>query len=156
RNQAVRLAGEKTTLADQKTALAERLEQEKEEIAWKAASLAIDRGRDLCMGGQVRLGLLWFVRGVELAPPKADGLRRAGRANLAFWRPEVNGLKAVFPHQDQVLAVGFSADGKRIVTGSADRTAWVWDAETGQPLGKPLLHSGADRTSPHSGHVVAV
>ena len=28
-------------------------------------------------------------------------------------------------------AVAFSPDGKRIVTGSSDRTARVWDAETG-------------------------
>jgi WD domain, G-beta repeat len=31
-----------------------------------------------------------------------------------------------------------SADGKRIVTASLDKTARLWDAETGKPIGEPL------------------
>jgi WD40 repeat protein len=34
--------------------------------------------------------------------------------------------------------VAWSADGKRIVSGSADGTVRIWDAQTGQPLGQPL------------------
>ena len=33
-----------------------------------------------------------------------------------------------------------SPDGTRIVTGSNDNTARLWDARTGNPLGKPMLH----------------
>ena len=35
-------------------------------------------------------------------------------------------------------SAAFSPDGKRIVTASADKTARLWDAETGKPIGEPL------------------
>ena len=35
-------------------------------------------------------------------------------------------------HESAVTAVAFSVDGKRIVTGSLDRTVRVWDAITGK------------------------
>ena len=41
-------------------------------------------------------------------------------------------------HDDAVLSAAFSPDGKRIVTASSDKTARVWDAATGQPIGEPL------------------
>ena len=44
-------------------------------------------------------------------------------------------------HEDWVMAAQFSPDGKRIVTASADHTARVWDAQTGQPLTEPLKHA---------------
>jgi WD40 repeat protein len=34
--------------------------------------------------------------------------------------------------------VAFSPDGRRIVSGSYDRTLRLWDAATGQPIGSPL------------------
>ncbi len=47
----------------------------------------------------------------------------------------------VLQHNDRVNYVEFSPDGKRIVTASADQTARVWDALTGEPLTEPLRHS---------------
>src|SRR5262249_9171586 len=41
-----------------------------------------------------------------------------------------------------VSSAQFSFDGQRVVTVSADRTARVWDALTGQPLTEPLPHLG--------------
>jgi WD40 repeat protein len=37
-------------------------------------------------------------------------------------------------HKGPVLRVAFSPDGSRIVTASADKTARVWDAATGEAL----------------------
>ncbi|HEY0797789.1 MAG TPA: serine/threonine-protein kinase, partial [Candidatus Baltobacteraceae bacterium] len=37
-------------------------------------------------------------------------------------------------HTDRVIGAGFSPDGRRIVTASYDRSARIWDAETGQEL----------------------
>ncbi|KIO10747.1 hypothetical protein M404DRAFT_78784, partial [Pisolithus tinctorius Marx 270] len=41
-------------------------------------------------------------------------------------------------HTGWVRSVGFSPDGKRIVSGSDDRTVRVWDAERGVQIGGPL------------------
>jgi len=41
-------------------------------------------------------------------------------------------------HQDWVLSVAFSPDGKRIVSGSEDKTIRLWDSETEEPLQSPL------------------
>ena len=37
-------------------------------------------------------------------------------------------------HKSQVTCLTFTYDGRRLITGSADRTVRIWDAETGQEL----------------------
>jgi eukaryotic-like serine/threonine-protein kinase len=44
------------------------------------------------------------------------------------------GLFTLYGHTNWVESVGFSPDGTRIVTGSGDETAKVWDSRTGTPL----------------------
>jgi hypothetical protein len=44
-------------------------------------------------------------------------------------------------HEDSVWSAAFSPDGKRIVTASRDKTARLWDGETGKPLGETSASS---------------
>ena len=44
-------------------------------------------------------------------------------------------------HDKPVTSAQFSPDGKRVVTASYDKTARIWDAQTGQPLSEPFKHN---------------
>ncbi len=44
--------------------------------------------------------------------------------------------------QGAVTSASFSRDGRRVVTASDDKTARVWDAATGQQIGRSLRHNG--------------
>jgi WD40 repeat protein len=48
-------------------------------------------------------------------------------------------------HEGKVWAVAFSPDGTRIVTGSVDGTARLWDAASGKAIGTPMQHRGRVR-----------
>jgi WD40 repeat protein len=41
-----------------------------------------------------------------------------------------------------IWSLAFSPDGTRLATASDDRTARLWDAATGRPIGEPLRHPG--------------
>jgi WD40 repeat protein/tRNA A-37 threonylcarbamoyl transferase component Bud32 len=45
-----------------------------------------------------------------------------------------------FRHEDSVLAVAFSPDGRTMLTGCRDKKARLWDATTGHPYSQPLRH----------------
>lgn len=44
-------------------------------------------------------------------------------------------------HEGEITGSEFSQDGTKLVTGSVDRTARVWDSETGEALTEPLIHT---------------
>ena len=41
-------------------------------------------------------------------------------------------------HGGEVISAEFSPDGQRAVTASRDKTARLWDAESGKAIGEPL------------------
>ena len=45
-------------------------------------------------------------------------------------------------HDGPVFTVAFDPTGERIATGSQDNTARLWNARTGEPVGKAMLHNG--------------
>ena len=46
-------------------------------------------------------------------------------------------------------SAAFSPDGKRIVTASEDKTARLWNADTGKPISEPL--KGHDKVVSYAG-----
>ena len=91
------------------------------------------------------------------------GLDEDGR--LVMWDAATGKRIAEAGHESEVRSVAFSPDGKRIITGSNDRTSKVWDAETGKdtltlkghtstvysvafsPDGKKILTGSYDKTA---------
>jgi WD40 repeat protein len=53
-------------------------------------------------------------------------------------------------HSNRVTSAMFSRDGRRVVTSAADNTAWVWDANTGQPVTGPFTHYAEINTAEFS------
>ena len=66
----------------------------------------------------------WFTGGIEV---------QSGRL-LSWPSPPLKWIG----HTGRVRCVGYSPDGRYIVSGSSDRTIRVWDAETGSGVGEPL------------------
>ena len=50
-------------------------------------------------------------------------------------------------HSNRVTFALFSRDGTKVVTSSADNTAWVWDAVTGRRLAGPFTHGAEINTA---------
>jgi WD40 repeat protein len=46
-------------------------------------------------------------------------------------------------HKSRVNGAAFDPTGERVVTASTDHTARIWDARTGEPIGKAMQHEGA-------------
>jgi WD40 repeat protein len=68
----------------------------------------------------------------------------SGRNSVRLWDLAARRSRELTPgHRARVVALAFSPDGRKLLTGSADRTAQLWDIETGTPLGNPLAHRGA-------------
>ena len=80
---------------------------------------------------------------LEALPDTAAGVTRpyVPEAELQLdgaWRALRERLVLKGRTTDDVWSAAFSPDGKRIVTASSDKTARLWDAESGKQIGEPL------------------
>jgi WD40 repeat protein/tetratricopeptide (TPR) repeat protein len=75
--------------------------------------------------------------------PDSKTLAAADRDKVRLWDSST-GLPVGRPmvHQVAVNSVAFSADGKKILTGSFDNSARLWDAASCLPIGPPLKREG--------------
>ncbi len=76
------------------------------------------------------------VEGLALSPNGATALVVPYFQKTIDCRETTSGrlLKTILPHQGFVLAVAYSPDGKKILTGGEDRTARLWEEESGKLL----------------------
>jgi serine/threonine protein kinase len=142
-----------------------REQQARREVERLSAGALIDQGTSVASQGEVDRGLLLLARGLEVAArAQAADLERVARLDLAAWRQQLIHGHALFHHTSIIPAAVFSpggdnprAIGKTVLTCSHDRTARLWDADTGQPVGQPLVHEHPVQSiafSPDGGHVL--
>jgi eukaryotic-like serine/threonine-protein kinase len=63
--------------------------------------------------------------------------------DIVMWEANTgNQLRTLHGHTGSVLSLSFSADGKRLVTGSKDETVRIWDPERGEAIGVYRGHAG--------------
>ena len=55
-------------------------------------------------------------------------------------REKADPIGAPLHHRGWVRGIAFTPDGSRVVTGSADHTVRVWDADTGKPAGESMVN----------------
>lgn len=97
--------------------------------------------------GNRTLGMLTAAALVREAMMLEDlSVQDSLRLHLASWYLESHRLVRTFAHKNLVHAVASSPDGKIVLTGSADKTARLWESATGKPLGTPLIHHGDVRS----------
>ena len=90
--------------------------------------------------GKNAQALAYFAQALRLNPEnrEASGLTTAVLTQLSWQVP----LTGSMWHEGAVHSAQFSPDGQRVVTASRDKTARLWDATSGKPIGEPMKHEG--------------
>jgi WD40 repeat protein len=128
---------------DNATAAEARAEAELEKAQTTQSLFLIDLARQQRTAGDAGAALLLALQAL---PDAAAGIARpyVPDAELALdgaWHALRD--RIVLAGGETVLSAAFSPDGKLVVTTSDDKTARLWDAETGQAIGAPLTgHDG--------------
>jgi WD40 repeat protein len=89
-------------------------------------------------GGKNAQALAQLAQALRLNPENraASGLTAAMLTQLSWHVPLTGSMR---PHA-RVNSAQFSPDGQRVVTTLDDRTARLWDAASGKPIGEPMKH----------------
>lgn len=128
--------------ADEERIRAQKAEAEAMQMHQKAELLLtegfFEKGSDGIQEGNYNRALFWFQASFDQAvKAKSERLQKSARRLLGAWAPL---LGDPVVHDERINAVAFSPDGQRIITGSSDDTAAIWDAPT-QTLLARLSHT---------------
>lgn len=76
--------------------------------------------------------------------PNGESCATASEGTARIWNLATGRSHALAGgDRGRIVALAFSRDGQRLLTGSTDRSVRLWNAATGEPVGEPLLHSSA-------------
>jgi WD40 repeat protein/predicted Ser/Thr protein kinase len=122
-------------------AQAEERERHRAETALRA--LQLQRVEDLLAENRSAMALAQLASIAREDPDNSMAVARM----VSLLSQRNLGLPASPPlrHSERVNEVGFSPDGRQVVTASKDGTAQVWDARSGGAVGPALRHDGEVR-----------
>src|SRR6478609_7529785 len=106
--------------------------------------------------GSWREGVAYLGRALRLDPQNSAAARQLWSA-VVYGEGDRNTVPTLVLRQEaKVHVAAFSPDGRRVLTASADKTARLWDATTGAPVGEPMRHEDevvAAVFSPDGAHI---
>jgi WD40 repeat protein/tetratricopeptide (TPR) repeat protein/tRNA A-37 threonylcarbamoyl transferase component Bud32 len=101
----------------------------------------VDNGLRLMEQGDLSGALLWFV--AALKHDANDAERTAmHRLRIGMLLPQCPRPDHVWFHGARVNHAIYSPDGRHVATASDDKTARIWDTDTGEAVTEPLVHGG--------------
>ena len=98
------------------------------------AFLWAERGRSYLKDGQNASAAICYAESNRISPS------HLAQANALGLLEYLATPRQILEHESSVGAAAFSPDGRTVLTGSRDKTARLWDAKTGEPVGKVMRH----------------
>lgn len=117
-------------------------EQAAQALSHQLAHEYVDKAALPLKQGDYFASVIWLSEALRLeaSDPTAAAMHRLRLGSVLRASPT---LIQVITHKGWVSSVEISPDGKRLLTGSFDGTARVWDAQTGAGLSPSLVHTSA-------------
>lgn len=104
----------------------------------ESANLALNEARHYCERGEANIGLLWMVRGHELAHQCGDAdLADAARATISGWLHQVPRKRAALQLGTGSHLVGFGAEHKTVITavvGNSQKGVRIYSVANGEEV----------------------
>lgn len=107
------------------------------ELAETFARSDFNQGMQLVEHGEHNRALAYLARAIRTSGDRNSSI--VASSLLVSRMPPISIIK----HEDIVDSAVFSPDGRSVLTASSDKTARVWDAQTGAPFSLPMQHKNA-------------
>ncbi|MBI1747734.1 MAG: hypothetical protein HYR55_14270 [Acidobacteria bacterium] len=87
-------------------------------------------------------GYNWYVYSLVWSP-NGDRLACGGYGEIKIWNTQTYAVLSTIRQLDRILAIEWSRDGQRIISGSSDTTILIWNARDYQLVGTVSGHVGS-------------